>query len=1242
MAEPRQYPGERLVERLFARGERRVRVGVSSAFFARFGLENPWDLDAPSEGWGFGGQRGVLGAFQSLFERRLLGHLAGGVLFRGSLGLSLDHPWADWLPFLLQARGGGLWRDRRLAALARLPGSGLGRPRSPWGAYTSPAFSYLLPELEELEPEQEHSVARFRRRSRRARRGVSDAPAALPPRAAAGPLPTFVGSRAPAVRPVAAAAASTTFPRRPSALPVPSGPRGVARAMSRATGPVGASPAAHRAMDSLRAEPPGLRSALEVLPAPALAAPMAWAEARLRQASAATSTGVVTSPVPRPGEPPVARRHLAPLFFSSPTLSFVAPEPEQDLDFEPQPGARPRPRTSQAPARAVSRPPRATEATVVRPLAPPRFAAGAEAPSAQPGDASSAPVTEQRPAPRRKASALAAERLVQIEGGSQPPAAAQPYRALRRALPDRQLQAVERPIARAIARAPAADSQLAPSRVATQAPRALDHLLVRPSASPGLPGRIQRAVRATDVLATAAPVAARGLSAAVVRSAHSAGPRRLGSPMLAFLEQAEAAPVEPLEPGTAVAPHRRRRSPQAAARALLRAEPAADGGSVLPSPVRRAGPQALAPLSEAAFPGRSQRRRRAVDEAVGTTRSMRVPWLPMDRLVEPEAPAPDQQPASAPRAASRRPAPAVAARPAPARPVPARPALAASARAVARLAEVTPPAAPAAPTVRARADGSPVAAATRPRSEAARPGPRPSARRAPPQALPVSDGGPTPPPAQGPLLTRQASVTERDRAPAAAPSPRVVAAARPAPAAAERPSGTQRALHRLGGPATTTAGTPASVQLSPVHSPRAWAFARAPSTVWLQWRDIQPGDDPTAVPVIRRAGAVAPPMAPPMAPPQAAPHAQRWAPASSAAAAVMRSPAAPSAAPGSLRPGPASSTLGVPAAPVLPGQRQVAPSAALAAAGPAVSAPPAARRLDAPAGSPRALPSGRALGRLAARSRVQQRALAVAGGLDVLPSAAGAAPSVHELAPAAGPGGPTARARPSRRGPVARTPSDQADAIARAPSAAARLSAIDSLLAGGVGAQALLPALARIDKPDEVLRIVLERTLGWRGRGTLPAPVRQLVEQVQAAAETPEQQPRRRPQAAPRRAALRRRPPAARRSATSAAPTKAAATVHHVQADHRIRGLVKKLEQLIHLVDVEHRLAAARSQVRMAEDSPAARQPGSPDASPEASANQAGQDVDSLVQLIVEVVNEEMSMYSLRRPEDPNDRTPWF
>jgi hypothetical protein len=195
-----------------------------------------------------------------------------------------------------------------------------------------------------------------------------------------------------------------------------------------------------------------------------------------------------------------------------------------------------------------------------------------------------------------------------------------------------------------------------------------------------------------------------------------------------------------------------------------------------------------------------------------------------------------------------------------------------------------------------------------------------------------------------------------------------------------------------------------------------------------------------------------------------------------------------------------------------------------------------------------------------------------------------------------------------------------------------------------MGAQVLIPALARVERPDEVLRLVLERTLGWRGRGTLPAPVRQLVDQVQAASEGSADQARtRRPEpGGPRRQALRRQRPASRRRSAHTPATKASATVHHVQAGHRIAGLVKKLEQLIHLVDVEHRLAAARSQVRMAEDSPAARAPGSPDASPEAQADQAGQDVDSLVQNIVEFVNEEMSLYAMRRPEDRSNRTPWF
>ncbi len=88
--------------------------------------------------------------------------------------------------------------------------------------------------------------------------------------------------------------------------------------------------------------------------------------------------------------------------------------------------------------------------------------------------------------------------------------------------------------------------------------------------------------------------------------------------------------------------------------------------------------------------------------------------------------------------------------------------------------------------------------------------------------------------------------------------------------------------------------------------------------------------------------------------------------------------------------------------------------------------------------------------------------------------------------------------------------------------------------------------------------------------------------------------------------------------------------------------MVKKLEALIHLVDVEHRLAAARSQVRMAEDSPGAQPSVSADDSSDAQAQLAGQDVDALVQHIVEFVSEEMALLSMRRPEAPAEHNPWF
>ena len=1320
MAGSRQYPGEQLVERLLARGERRLRVGVSSAFFARFGLDNPWDLDSAGIGWGaplwgHGGRagrpRGVLGSFWEIFERRMMGHLMGGVIFRGGLGLSVHHPWADWLPFLDQSGMGWMWRDRALGAFSRLPGFEHGRPRSPWGPFASPRFSFLLPELEEVEAEEPSARRRFRRRPRRARQALEPT---LPSAAAAAPGPLAPAVQVPrpgrAALPLPAAGArlaarpatpETSWPvlARPTPARAPAA-QGMARVLERQQASVG-TPSLRRAVERRLPESGSSFAALQPQPAqvvPALQGPLAWAETRLQQADEAPSAGrprpvaSATMAAPVAGMPPAARRALRPVMFRSPTLAFLAaPEPVVDLPPQDEPTRWAPPRRPSRTRPAAVAVPTATPRVETVVAAPPRPAARAVdrvEPHALPAPGqpqpASPPATSVR-VPRPAASARVAQRLQAVQQLA-PPVTEQPYRALRRASSAPSTDsAAPTPLLRAVARMPAVAGATPLSSASPDAPsaaptRSLDRLLMRPASSPGLPGRLHAAERAVP-----GATVDRGLSATVVRGAQSSTPFRARSPMLAFLdvlEQVQAEPPAQAEPiraprsrrvqraapsGSPPPPHQtvpQRPLRQAASRALLRGvEPTPGEGSVLPRPVaRQSSDQPLSPLSATAFPGRRQLSwvRQVVHDraalASDPTRAMRVPWLPVDRLVQPSEPLPGLEPdSSQPRQDARRPARTRAERAAAAAPSPRaqaqaapsprtqaptaapaaraaapsvperaptaaasvgaqRPALRASARAVARLAELQAPPAPARPL-----PAAPSATAT-------------AHARAPSTARAELSGS-------APIASA-ATVLPSARALGAAPG-----AADPAATPASRPpraSGTQRAMHRLeAGPLPSAGIQQAASSAAPSpFSRQAWASVRAPSTVWLQWREpsaIEPEEATLrwSPQPSRRAqpGAVSSQSAPVAA----AGSPRSWAPVSSAVAAPIRAGGGSAPAPG----------LG----PVVPGQ----PPRARLGAGvaplfvqPQAAVPPGAARPALPAG--RALPSGRALGRLAARSRVQQRAVAVAGapspfGGPTAPRAAllqAGAPDVQPLGPDGRPR-PSARVGTPRPAVAARAAGAPTASPSQAP--AVQVSAIDKLLADGAGAQVLIPALARVERPDEALRIVLERTLGWRGRGPLPTPVRQLVERVQAASgEADSPAARSRSSASgPRREALRRRRPAARRRRSVSAPsTEASATVHHVQANHRIAGLVKKLEQLIHLVDVEHRLAAARSQVRMAEDSPAARQPGSPDASPEAQADQAGQDVDSLVQHIVEAVSEEMSMFSQRRPEDPANRTPWF
>lgn len=88
--------------------------------------------------------------------------------------------------------------------------------------------------------------------------------------------------------------------------------------------------------------------------------------------------------------------------------------------------------------------------------------------------------------------------------------------------------------------------------------------------------------------------------------------------------------------------------------------------------------------------------------------------------------------------------------------------------------------------------------------------------------------------------------------------------------------------------------------------------------------------------------------------------------------------------------------------------------------------------------------------------------------------------------------------------------------------------------------------------------------------------------------------------------------------------------------------LANRLEELIHLVDVEGRLLEARSQVRMAEESAPARAEGarSPDAPPEGL--ESRESIELLHTEIREVVSRELDLMQERRMTEEDDESLWW
>ncbi|MES2639021.1 MAG: hypothetical protein V4850_06045 [Myxococcota bacterium] len=200
----------------------------------------------------------------------------------------------------------------------------------------------------------------------------------------------------------------------------------------------------------------------------------------------------------------------------------------------------------------------------------------------------------------------------------------------------------------------------------------------------------------------------------------------------------------------------------------------------------------------------------------------------------------------------------------------------------------------------------------------------------------------------------------------------------------------------------------------------------------------------------------------------------------------------------------------------------------------------------------------------------------------------------------------------------------------------------------------LFEALARATSTEEIVRVIYARADGVRETPLAKeAPVVQVIEQIR--------QEVRREQAVTETATRASRldaPSTTTIRGTYVQPVKSTtrvnrggvrgvnATARSVSAgsgDDRIMKLVKKLQGLIHLAEAEGRLADARSQVRMAEDSAGARAEGQGPVGTSKDGGEKGQkqDIEALGREVLEVVTRELEFRRSRRVED-HDESSWW
>ena len=212
--------------------------------------------------------------------------------------------------------------------------------------------------------------------------------------------------------------------------------------------------------------------------------------------------------------------------------------------------------------------------------------------------------------------------------------------------------------------------------------------------------------------------------------------------------------------------------------------------------------------------------------------------------------------------------------------------------------------------------------------------------------------------------------------------------------------------------------------------------------------------------------------------------------------------------------------------------------------------------------------------------------------------------------------------------------------------------------AGGlrnVGNGDLLTQLASASAPEDVVSVLMSGSdTVRRGTSGLSQPVIQVIQQIrteaaradQAAAQEQQTQqartswPNQTPPARSRRSEGVRSTTRVARGMTGLKPGGSSAGASS-QAMNKVTKLAKRLQDLIALADGQNR-SGARQQVRMAEDSGAARAEGHSAQGPSAQGRDSTADIGSLAREVTEQVTRELEMRRERRQEDPDGRSIWW